>query len=124
MRAAGERILATAAGGRVAVFGLPEFKLPDAVRFPVQRAGGDAIAPSSADLIGFPYEFDVDAVVVACDRLFEAVVGRPCGGPAEDAYLTKLVTIGSGVDAELPPLIDRFDASPRTSISVYGTGRP
>jgi len=124
MRAAGERIVATAAGDTVAVFGLPEFKLPDAVRFPIQRAGGDAVAPSSADLFGFPYEFDVDAVVVACDRLFEAVIGRPCGGPAEDAYLTELVTIGSGVDAELPPLIDRFDASPRTSISVYGTGRP
>jgi hypothetical protein len=58
------------------------------------------------------------AIVIACDRLFESVVGEACGGPAEDSILP-------GVVASIPDaqpsyvVVDRFDASPRTSVSIY-----
>jgi hypothetical protein len=48
---------------------------------------------------------------VACDRLFEDAIHQQCGGPAEDALLQS-----HDVAADL---IDRFDASPRTVVSLY-----
>ena len=117
MRSAGERIVADVGNGPIAVFGLPDFKLPDAARFPIEHAGGLVIGPPFTDLMGFPSGFG--AIVVACDRLFAEAIGRPCGGSAEDFYLANLVEGGSGPGAATPALIDRFEASPRTSISVY-----
>lgn len=105
MRDAGTRIVADAAGRPILLRGLPDFKLPDAVGYPIVYAGGsfeDTLASESV-------------IVVACDRLFEAVIGRACGGPAEDAALTG----PDGVSSMAGTLIDRFDASPRTAISVY-----
>ena len=115
MQAAGQRIVSDVNGGSIAVFGLPNFKLPDAVSFPVAHAGGNVV--QLTDPTGFPA--DTAAIVVACDRLFEGAIGAPCGGPAEDVLVAGLTVIGSGPSLVRPRLVDRFDASPRTSISVY-----
>jgi 4-amino-4-deoxy-L-arabinose transferase-like glycosyltransferase len=115
MQAAGQRVVALANGGAIAVFGLPDFKLPDAVSFPIEHAGGSIASPAS--VAGFPDGSGI--VVIACDRLFEGPIGQPCRGPAEDALLAKLTELWSGPGAAPPHLIDRFDASPRTSIYVY-----
>jgi hypothetical protein len=111
LRDAGARIVAVANGAPVTLIGLPEFKLPDAIGFPIERAGGrlvEVVDPRSG----------TDVIVVACDRLFEAAIGAACGGPAEDAIVDELVVRVPGTTNE-PRLIDRFDASPRTAISVY-----
>jgi hypothetical protein len=115
MQAAGSRVAALAKGGAIAVFGLPDFKLPDAVSFPIEHAGGTVERPET--VAGFPERPGI--VVIACDRLFEGPIGQPCRGPAEDALLAKLTDLWSGPGAAAPRLLDRFDASPRTSISVY-----
>jgi hypothetical protein len=115
MRAAGERIVRIADGGRVVLFGLPDFKLPDAIAFPIEHAGGDVLG--LLDTMGFPS--GIDMIVVACDRLFEGPIGRPCRGPAEDAYMAALTETGSGPGTAPPELVERFDASLRTSISIY-----
>ena len=91
---AAARIAEAAAGDPITLLGIPDFKPTDAVGYPLTRLGEELAS-------------DGPILVVACDRLFEDVVGAACGGPAEDAIA------GSG------SLIDRFDLSPRTSISVY-----
>jgi hypothetical protein len=53
-------------------------------------------------------------LVVVCDRLFEAAIGAPCGGAAEDRLVGELY---GGMPAGG---VERFPASARTSISVYG----
>jgi hypothetical protein len=47
-------------------------------------------------------------LVTVCDRLFEPVIGVPCGGPAEAA-----------VEPAGAELVDRFDAAPGRVISIY-----
>ena len=114
-QAAGERIVAVTGGATVWLIGLPDFKLPDAIGFPIEHAGGQVA--SLADPTAYP---DIGmATVVACDRLFEDVIGRPCGGPAEDALVASLAEAGSGPGTAPPALVERFDASPRTSVSIY-----
>jgi hypothetical protein len=49
--------------------------------------------------------------VVACDRLLEPLIPGACGGPAEDARAAEL--------GDIVELVERFDASPRTVISIY-----
>jgi hypothetical protein len=120
MRDAGQRVATYAAGRPVTLLGLPDFKLSDAIGFPIEHAGGEVVG--SADLMGFPEGWDV--IVVACDRLFESVIGAPCGGPAEDAYVARLAGAGSGPGGVPPRLEQRFDASPRTSISIYAPVTP
>jgi 4-amino-4-deoxy-L-arabinose transferase-like glycosyltransferase len=112
-RDAGARIVRTVDGAPVTLFGLPDFKLPDAIGFPIEYAGGRVLHP--ADLSGFPSGTDV--IVIACDRLFDAVLSQPCRGPAEDAFVEALPEVTAGNAA--PRLVERFDASPRTSISIY-----
>jgi len=97
---AAARIATLTADTPFALVGLPSFKAPDAYRFPLVRAGHPPTAASTGP-----------GVVVACDRLFEAAIGAPCGGPAEDAA-------AASVDPALG-LDGRFDASGRTAISVY-----
>lgn len=116
MRAAGQRIATYADGRFVSLFGLPDFKLRDAVGYPIEYAGGGP-AGGLVDLMGFPEGIDV--IVVACDRLFESAIGHPCGGPAEDALMARFTEMGSGPEGIPPHLVERFDASPRTSISIY-----
>ncbi|HYK94573.1 MAG TPA: phospholipid carrier-dependent glycosyltransferase [Candidatus Dormibacteraeota bacterium] len=108
MRAAGERVVAQSPPDSIALLGLPTFKLPDAVGYPITYAGGHLVAdPTNASRI-----------VVACDRLFEAAIGAACGGPAEDALIA--AKVGNRPDGQpIAHLVDRFDASPRTAISVY-----
>ena len=120
LRDAGTRVATFAAGRPVTLFGLPDFKLPDAVGFPIEHAG--AALAGRGDLMAFPDGADV--IVVACDRLFEEAIGQPCGGPAEDAYMAKLTQLGSGAAGVPPPVLERFDASPRTSVSIYGVAQP
>jgi 4-amino-4-deoxy-L-arabinose transferase-like glycosyltransferase len=109
MHAAGVRVAALAAGRPVVVDGLPDFKLPDAIGFSIVFAGGRLSERFSGEA--------TELYVIACDRLFETAIGRPCGGPAEDVLANRR----SGFVAEpmTLTLIDRFDASPRTSVSVY-----
>jgi 4-amino-4-deoxy-L-arabinose transferase-like glycosyltransferase len=120
-QAAGERIVRVTNGADILLAGLPDFKLPDAIGFPIEHAGGEIV--TFVDLMGYP---DLPAMqVVVCDRLFEDAIGLPCGGPAEDAFVASLTETYSGPDAAPPALVDRFDvlapgnASPRTSVSIY-----
>jgi len=84
----------------IALFSVPTFKSADGLAFPLVHQGA-VVGPLGSG----------SALVVVCDRLFESVVGAPCGGAAEEA------TLGP-TDATLR-LADRFDASSRTSVSVY-----
>jgi hypothetical protein len=114
-RAAGERIAQATAGSTVWLAGLPDFKLPDAIGFPIEHAGGRL--GTLVDLMGYP---DIGMpTVVACDRLFEGAIGAACGGPAEDAFVAGLTATYSGGGTAPPELVDRFDATPRTSVSIY-----
>ena len=112
-RDAGVRIVGVTGAAPVVLFGLPEFKLPDAIGFPIEHAG--AQVRHLTDLAGFPSGTDVFAI--ACDRLFEQVMERACAGPAEDALVATLPEVRAGTSH--PRLVDRFDESPRTSVSVY-----
>jgi 4-amino-4-deoxy-L-arabinose transferase-like glycosyltransferase len=92
--------IATRLGGTpYTLASLPGFKSAEAYGFPLARAGHPP-APANAG-----------AVVLVCDRLFEEAIGAPCGGPAETAWAARWAS-GS-------VLADRFDASPRTAISIY-----
>jgi hypothetical protein len=111
VRDAGARIVAVANGAPVTLVGLPDFKLPDTIGFPIEHAGG-RLEPI------IDIESGADVIVVACDRLFETAIGAPCGGPAEDVLIDDLFA-GLPVPTDGPRLVDRFDASPRTAISIY-----
>jgi len=108
--AAGHRIVAITGDQPVAVVGVPDFKSPDAITFPIANAGGRLGVDGSGGVSSASY------VVVVCDRLFEPVVGQACGGPAEDLRLADAL---GGSLAVAPTLVDRFDVSARTSVSVY-----
>jgi hypothetical protein len=97
---AAARVATATAATPYSLVGVPPFKATDAYGFPLVRAEH----PPAAASIG-------PAVVVVCDRLFEATTGAPCGGPAEDAAAA---LVDSGL-----ALADRFDASARTAVSVY-----
>jgi Dolichyl-phosphate-mannose-protein mannosyltransferase len=103
--AAGQRIVAITGQSPVSLADVPDFKTPDGIGFPIVYAGGRL----DPDWTG-------SYLVVPCDRLFESVVGAPCGGPAEDARITAIAANEATAPATL---VTRFDASPRTSISIY-----
>ena len=48
-QAAGERIVAVTGGARVWLIGLPSFKLPDAIGFPIEHAGGQVATLADTD---------------------------------------------------------------------------
>ena len=104
---AAARILATLDGAPYRLTGLPTLKNTNAYGFPLRRLGG-RVADSTAEGLAVPAP-----VIVACDRLLEPITGAPCGGPAEDPHVRGL----EGV-ADLR-LVERWDASPRTVISIY-----
>jgi Dolichyl-phosphate-mannose-protein mannosyltransferase len=104
-RDAGTKIAAAVNGGTVVLIGLPDFKLADGIGFPIVHAGARLVS----------IDQPADAVVVACDRLFEGAIGAPCGGLAEDLVVRDLVP-GA---ADLPYDVSRFPASNRTTISIY-----
>jgi hypothetical protein len=113
LRDAGARVVQAVDARPVYLVGLPEFKLPDAAGFPIVYAGGRTIPPSSLDMVPIPPD---GPLVIVCDRLFEGAIGAACGGPAEDAYLTTTLVGGLWRGT---PLLERFEASPRTWISIY-----
>ncbi len=102
-RQAAERIAAAVGTDRFGLVGLPTFKSTDAYGFPLVRAGLVPATGGGAAPVGAP-------LVVVCDRLFEETIGSRCGGPAEDQ-----VAAARGDFS----LRERFDASPRTAVSVY-----
>ena len=115
-RDAGARIEASFPGATFDVRGLPVFKSAEGIGFPVILAGGTADIATGLESSGRPV-LAGSVLVVVCDRLFERVIGDACGGPAEDRFLGRLVTSGAVTDGLI--LVERFDASARTSVSIY-----
>jgi dolichyl-phosphate-mannose-protein mannosyltransferase len=103
---AGERITAVTGTRAISLVGLPALKSTDAYGYPLTRRG--------ASMTG--NEAEGAALVVLCDRLFEAAIEASCGGPAEDSAI-------EGFEGS-PTLAARFDASPRTVVSVYLPASP
>jgi len=85
---------------------LPDFKTAEAYEYPLVR-DGRSVEPAGpageAPIAG-------SALVVVCDSLFEEAIGTPCGGPAE--------AVAARPDWYGQP-IDRFQAAPRQTISIY-----
>ncbi|MEA2518547.1 MAG: hypothetical protein QOF49_627 [Chloroflexota bacterium] len=108
-RTAADRIARELPPGPTEIVGLPITKGPDAVRFPLVRAGAPLpalVAPTADPSAG------VVARIVLCDDLFRTTIGAACGGPAEDAL----------ADSIGLTLIDRFEAAPGRWISLYRPG--
>jgi 4-amino-4-deoxy-L-arabinose transferase-like glycosyltransferase len=105
--AAAARVLDVTAREPFALDGIPPFKNDNALRFPLERRG--AAPPTSTT--------DAGVIVLVCDPLFDAVVGAPCGGPAEDDWLAAAGRGDLG-------LVDRFDAGSRRVISIFAAGVP
>ena len=99
---AARRILETVGTERYRLVGLPKAKNADAYGFPLIRLGA---LPSTDGRPAATY------LVIACDRLLEPLIGASCGGAAEDARAVEL--------GDINELVERFDASPRTTISIY-----
>ncbi|MEI7744441.1 MAG: glycosyltransferase family 39 protein [Chloroflexota bacterium] len=99
--AAAAAVRSATGGAPIALAGVPPFKPTDALGFPLTRRGVSIVDPAT----GPAFE------VVICDPLFDAVVGAPCGGPAEDAWLA----------ARGRPLrlVVQFSAGSRRWISIY-----
>jgi hypothetical protein len=106
---AGDRVLRSLPPGPTEIVSLPVAKGPDAVRFPLVRAGAalpTLVAPAA------PPAPDAVARIVLCDDLFRSAIGAACGGPAEDSVAGPLgLTVA-----------DRFEAAPGRWISVYLPG--
>jgi 4-amino-4-deoxy-L-arabinose transferase-like glycosyltransferase len=104
-RAAAERIQSAAGGRPMALVSIPGFKSTEAYAYPLEI--------NDARLVDAP---GAGALVVICDALFEEVVGAACGGPAEDQLLA------NGPGDRFDELVDRWQASPLRTISVYVPG--
>jgi hypothetical protein len=104
--AIGRQIVQIAGGARIAVVGLPDFKSPDSIGFPIVFVGGNVVADVAA----------ADWLVINCDDRFKATaLNEPCGGGAEDDDAAFLV-MGTAREARLAT---RFDESDALKISVY-----
>lgn len=100
----------------VPIRSLPDFKSTESMAYPLVRLGRvvaaetpDGLSPGSTD----PAEGEQSglfALVLLCDGLFEASIGAPCGGQAEDIAVS-----GYGVGA----LLDQFAVAPGRWVSVY-----
>ncbi len=126
MRDAGARVVALDPGATFDVRGLPIFKTAEGLGYPIVAAGASVAAiATDVDTSALPLVEGQD-LVIACDRLFERVIGDACGGPAEDRYVTRLAAeAGSGTGTAVRPvLLDRFVASTRTVVSVYRIEAP
>lgn len=115
--AAAARIEAAVGPGPIRLRSLPDFKSVEAYAYPLVRAGwtlqigeetGDATLTLGATTPG------PESLVIICDSLFERAIGAACGGPAE----------ASIAPASLGEPIDRFEAAPGRTISVYGPAWP
>ncbi|HXG40726.1 MAG TPA: hypothetical protein VNJ28_07260, partial [Candidatus Limnocylindrales bacterium] len=111
-RAAAERIARLVPpDAPVSLAGVPAFKRASAIGYPLVAGGRTVreLRAAAGDRLG-P---DVPVLVVVCDPLFEPAIGRPCGGPAEEAALAEL-----GGPAGYA-LRERFSSGPRRTLSVY-----
>jgi len=115
-RAAGTRIAAASPDALFDVRGLPLFKTAEGIGFPIVAAGRDAVIATDEASAGRPAQGG-STIVIVCDRLFESILGARCGGPAEAAFMARIP--GLGTTTASPILVEVFDASPRTSISIY-----
>ncbi len=102
--AAGERIATAAGGAPIGFVTLPDFKGPQAYRFPVERARAEVLD----DPASLP---DGGLLVVLCEDLFREAIGASCGGPAEAEVLDGL--------GRPTVLVDRFEPSPGRLLSLY-----
>ena len=113
-RAAGVRIVQALHGPPVSIVSLPRFKSAEGIEFPIREAVAALPAGTAETSTG---------IVIVCDRLLESQIGAPCGGPAEDRFMfgdgANVPDPDTGVTPSTRSLVDRFDASPRTAISVY-----
>lgn len=113
-QAAGVRIVDRLHGPPSAIVSLPSFKSADGIAFPIFEAVRKLPAGSASTSTG---------VVIVCDRLLESQIGAKCGGPAEDRFMfgegASIPDPYTGITPSTRSLLDRFDASPRTAISVY-----
>jgi len=111
---AGARIVDRLHGPPATIVSLPSFKSADGIAFPIGEAVRRLPAGAATTTAG---------VVIVCDRLLESQIGAKCGGPAEDRFMfgdgASIPDPTTGVAPSTRSLIDRFDASPRTAISVY-----
>ena len=117
-RTAAARVLALGGDGPLVLSSLPTFKSDEAVRMPLEAAGGDVMP---AGVNGAAFGGPQATLVILCDQLFREAVGAGCGGPAEDAWL---LDPRSGLAASAPSgrvaaLMTRFEAAPGRWISVY-----
>ena len=115
--AAAARIEAAVGPGPIRLRSLPDFKSVEAYAYPLVRAGwtlhmgeetGDATLTLGATTTG------PESLVIICDSLFEGAIGAACGGPAETLI----------APASLGEPIDRFEAAPGRTISVYRLASP
>ncbi len=92
-----------------------DFKTGDSVRLPLVLSGARV-----AGMSGVPADEPAGALVIVCDPLFSDAMGAACGGAAEDARLVELGLDAGGRDAFAAwRLVERFEAGPRRTISVY-----
>lgn len=89
-----------AAGTSLGLQSLPDAKSADAVGFPLARAGV-AVLPADTPGVG-----GATPLVLVCDPVLEELIGAPCGGEAERAWLR---TRG-------------LDAAALTTVRLDGTG--
>jgi hypothetical protein len=112
-RTAADRIEAGVGNRAIQLIGLPRFKSTEAYGFPLERDGrvvGEAIPQGAEHDPGRLVPDPAAAVVVLCDSLFV----HDCGGPAEGAALADLWPGAVPVR-----LVDRWEATPGRTISVY-----
>ena len=99
-----------ASGGRqLTLRSLPDFKSTEAYGYPLIRAG----ASVTVDAGSGPVAQEAGTLVIICDALYATAIGAPCGGPAE-AVVAPPARFGDP--------IDRFEAAPGRTISVYRAG--
>jgi hypothetical protein len=103
-QAAAERIERAAAGMPLALASLPDFKSTDAYGYPLARDGVATVGTASAG-----------AIALVCDAGW---VER-CGGEAEAAWAAAAAASGAGATLTL---VDRFEAAPGRTISIYRRG--
>jgi 4-amino-4-deoxy-L-arabinose transferase-like glycosyltransferase len=116
--AAAKRVEAAAGPGPIQLRAIPDFKSVESYAYPLVSGGrtlhrGERVSEALLGPRGTAAT-QGESLVVICDSLFEAVIGAPCGGPAEAA----LVSPGAGEP------IDRFEAAPGRVISIYRPAAP
>ena len=105
---AAARIVA-AGGPQLTLRSLPDFKSTEAYGYPLIRAG----ASVTVDAGSGPVAQQNGSLVIICDALYATAIGAPCGGPAEAVVAPP---------AKFGEPLDRFEAAPGRTISVYRAG--